>query len=175
LSPTRKFNLRLYLAAQSLAQVDSSRLVGALENCRLLISFGLGRDSAETQARHIGGVDPHLVKEAAFTETQHNTFMNVPEQFESWTSELQELKPRQAYVKVEGRPAIKMRTTRIRDPRVNAEILGEVLSNYRNRYQRSQDEAERAIATLSLPVVASHPSSPAYTRLYRPTTPQSKR
>ncbi len=35
LSQTRKFNLRLYLAAQSLAQMGSGRLTGALENCRL--------------------------------------------------------------------------------------------------------------------------------------------
>lgn len=169
LSQTRKFNLRLYLAAQSLAQVDSSRLVGALENCKLQIAFGLGRDSAETQARHIGDADPNLIKEAQFTETQHNTFMAVNEQFESWTSELQNLKPRSAYVKLEGRPAIKMRTSRISEPRVNQRELVRVLTAYRRRYQRTQEEAEQAISNLSLPLSATtNPSpAPAYTRLYK--------
>jgi hypothetical protein len=169
LSQTRKFNLRLYLAAQSLAQVDSSRLVGAMENCRLKVAFGVGRDSAETQARHIGDVDPMLVKESQMTETQHNTFMAVTEQFESWTSELQNLKARQAYVKLEGRPAIKMRTSRIGEPRVSQSELAQVLTTYRRRYQRTQEEAEQAIASLSLPLPSATNSSsaPAYTRVYQ--------
>jgi hypothetical protein len=134
----------------------------------LQIAFGLGRDSAETQARHIGDVDTGLIKEAQFTETQHNTFMAVNEQFEAWTGELQDLKPRQAYVKVEGRPAIKMRTTRIKEPRVSSDHLAEVLSTYRQRYQRTQEEAERAIATLTLPLPVSRSSAaPAYTQLYK--------
>jgi hypothetical protein len=54
LSQCRKFGLRLYLAAQSLSQVSSSRLSGALENCKLMIAFALGRQSAEIQAKQIG-------------------------------------------------------------------------------------------------------------------------
>jgi hypothetical protein len=149
LSQARKFNLRLYLSAQSLAQVDSSRLTGALENCKLLVAFGLGRDSAETQARHIGDVDPMLIKEEQFTDTQHNIFHNVSEQFESWTQELQHLKPRQAYVRTEGRPAVKMRTVKIRQSSVTSDELQDVLSNYRGRYQRTQEEAEAAARTLA--------------------------
>src|SRR5207248_2858671 len=64
LSQARKFNLRLYLAAQSLAQLSTRRLIGAAENCKLSITFGLGRDSAETQARSIGAADPLAIKEA---------------------------------------------------------------------------------------------------------------
>lgn len=167
LSQARKFQLRLYLSAQSLSQVDSTRLVGALENCKLQIAFGLGRDSAETQARHIGDIDPMQIKEAQFTETQHNQFMAVTEQFESWTNELQNLKPRQAYAKLEGRPAIKLRTTRIREPRISSSQLASVLATYRQRYQRTREGAERVIASLSLPQSGSSPTpAPAYTRLY---------
>lgn len=71
LSQTRKFNLRLYLAGQSLSQVSSNRLTGALENCRLTVVFGLGRDSAEIQAKHIGKADPFSIKEEALTLMQH--------------------------------------------------------------------------------------------------------
>jgi hypothetical protein len=167
LSQCRKFNLRLYLAAQSLSQVDSSRLVGALENCKLQIAFGLGRDSAETQARHIGDVDPFLIKEEQLTEHQHNAFMAVNEQFESWTSELQNLKPRQAYIKLEGRHAVKVRTQSIREPRLKSEELGEVLSTYKSLYQRTQEEAEKAAASFNVsPKVSNQTSAPAYTQVY---------
>jgi len=71
LSQTRKFNLRLYLAAQSTCQITSERLNGALENCRLNVVFGLGRDSAVHQSRHIGWVDPMVLKEAPLTSVQH--------------------------------------------------------------------------------------------------------
>jgi hypothetical protein len=86
--------LRLYLAAQSLSRVASDRLAGVMENCRLTMAFGLGRDSAEVQANHIGKADPFLIKEPAFTEIQHTQFMSVLEEFESWTSEIQNLPSR---------------------------------------------------------------------------------
>src|SRR5439155_6228667 len=108
LSQTRKFNLRLYLAAQSLAQVSSDRLTGALENCRLTIAFGLGRDSAETQAKHIGAADPFAIKEEAPTDSQHGQYLSIGEQFESWTQELQNLPPRVAFVKLHDRPATRI-------------------------------------------------------------------
>lgn len=148
LSQTRKFNLRLYLSAQSLAQVESSRLTGALENCRLQVAFGLGRDSAEMEARHIGDVDTNLIKEEQFTETQHNVFQSIPEQFEAWTQELQLLKPRQAYVRVEGRPSMKIRTTTLRDPRIRQTQLGEVFGCYKRLYQRSREEARLTISRI---------------------------
>src|SRR5258705_690139 len=96
-------------------------MTGDLKTCKLLISFGLGRASDEPQTRHIGDVDPMLIKEEQFTETQHNVFHNVSEQFESWTQELQHLKPRQAYVRTEGRPAIKY--AQPRSPRRRSNLI----------------------------------------------------
>lgn len=167
LSQTRKFNLRLYLAAQSLAQVESTRLTGALENCKLLIAFGLGRDSAETQARHIGNVDTMLIKEEQFTQTQHNTFSAVSEQFEAWTQELQTLKPRQAYVRVEGRPAMKIRTTKIPEARVSRRQLSEVLDTYKRLYQRTGEETEREIRTLTHPLPGGNRVAPRHELAFR--------
>jgi hypothetical protein len=110
LSQTRKFNLRLYLAAQSTSQITSERLNGALENCRLNIVFGLGRDSAVQQSRHSAAVDPMLLKEAPLTEIQHGQYMPVPEQFESWTQDLMTLPQQVAYVKLHTENAVKVRT-----------------------------------------------------------------
>lgn len=145
LSQTRKFNLRIWLAAQSLAQVSSARLSGALENCRLMIAFGLGRESAEIQAKHIGKADPFAVKEQALTMTQHAQYMPVLEQFEGWTQELQNLPTRVAYVRLQGKPAVKITTLNVGDPKVDPGELKEVLSEYKRRYQRTAEEAEAAL------------------------------
>ena len=146
LSQCRKFNLRLYLAAQSLAQVDSKRLSGALENCKLQIAFGLGRDSAEAQAKHIGIIEPHLVKEEAASHGQHTMYTALNEQWEIWTQELQQLKSRWAYVKLEGVHAMKIRTLSVPTPKVSSAQVSEVLATYRSRYQKSQQEAEALMA-----------------------------
>ena len=168
LSQTRKFKLRLYLAAQSVSQVGSERLAGALENCRLSVVFGLGRDSAAIQARHIGKADPFLLKEEAKTETQHAQYMPVLEQFESWTQEVQNLSPRLAYVKLHNHDAVKIKTLSVPDAQVDQQELEKVLGTYRERYQRTQEEAEEAIARLKQPVPAQeeNESTPLYSRVF---------
>lgn len=148
LSQSRKFGLRLWLAAQSLAQISSQRLSGALENCRLTVAFGLGRDSAAVQARHVGSVDPMTVKDAAHTDVQHPQFYPVAEQFETWTRELQNLPPQMAYVKLHDRAAARIKTLTVRPTTVDETVLSEVLATYRSRYQRSRVEAEAAMTRM---------------------------
>lgn len=178
LSQARKFGLRMYLAAQSLSQVSSDRLSGALENCRLNIAFGLGRDSAEITSRHIGKADPFLVKEEALTLTQHNQFMPVGEQFESWTQELQNLSPRLAYVKLHDQPAARIKTLTVPDAEVDPDELTQVLHTYKERYQRTKEEAEQAIERITAPVRAPETTTsapPAYTILFnRRPAPEDK-
>lgn len=151
LSQARKYNLRLWLAAQSLAQISSRRLAGALENCRLNIAFGLGRDSAEVQARHVGTTDPMAIKDEAKYQQQHPQFFSVPEQWESWTRDLQTLEPRMAYVKLHHKPAVRIRTLTVKQPKVAPEKIAGVLAEYRRRYQRTRQEAEAAIRQLAVP------------------------
>lgn len=165
LSQCRKYHLYLYLAAQSLAQVDSQRLIGAIENCKLQISFGLGRDSAETQAKHIGIIDPMLIKEEQFYDAQHNQFSPLQEQWETWTQELQNLKPREAYVKLEGKNAVKIRTINVPELKHEVSALEEVLARYKNKYQKTLAEAEAAIASVALPVGKG--TEPAFTKLFQ--------
>jgi hypothetical protein len=169
LSQTRKFNLRLWLAGQSLSQVSSERLTGAIENCRLSVVFGLGRDSAAMQARHIGRADPMAIREEALTATQHALYLSTVEQFEQWTQELQNLPPRTAYVKLHDQPATKITTLTVPEAHVNPRELDEVLTTYRRQYQRTQAEAEAAIAKLSTPpmVAEEQEATPAITTLFR--------
>ena len=169
LSQTRKFNLRLYLSSQSVSGISSERLAAALENCRLSIVFGLGRDSAELQARHIGKADPFILKEAALTETQHGQYLSILEQFESWTQEVQNLSPRYAYVKLHDSEAVKIKTLTVPEAKVDAGELAEVLAEYKHRYQRTKEEAEAEIAKLAAPDEGMEESdeAPAYTRVFR--------
>lgn len=171
LSQSRKFGLRLWLAAQSLSQVGSDRLTGALENCRLTIAFGLGRDSAEIQAKHIGKADPFAIKEEALTDTQHRQYLSILEQFEAWTQELQNLSPRMAYVKLHDEAAIKIKTLTVDGAKVDSRELERVLSQYQERYQKTKEETEEAIARLSVsiahaPVSDASEALPAYKTLF---------
>ncbi len=178
LSQTRKFGLTLWLAAQSLSQVSSERLAGALENCRLTIAFGLGRDSAEIQAKYIGNADPFAIKEEALTDTQHAQYLTVLEQFEAWTQELQNLSPRMAYVKLHDKPAAKIKTLTVPDAKVDSKEVERVLSQYRKLYQRTEAEAEEAVAKLSVAPIGTdntpsqstlnrQDSTPAYTKIFK--------
>jgi hypothetical protein len=142
LSQCRKFALRLYLAAQSLSQVSSNRLSGALENCRLMIAFALGRASAEIQAKQIGFADPFAIKEEPLAETQHSQYLSILDQFEVWNQELMNLPTRSCYVKVQGKEAVKITSLKVRQPKVDQKELAAVLGKYKNRYQRSCQEAE---------------------------------
>jgi hypothetical protein len=169
LSQTRKFNLRLWLAAQSLAQVGSARLSGALENARLSISFGLGHESASIEARHIGVADPFAIKEEPLTPTQHSQYLSVGEQYHQWTSELQNLSPRYAYVKLHDQPPVKIKTLTVPDAQPDRQELLRVLAEYRRRYQRTPADAAAAISGLQQPprgATSSGTTGAAYTRMF---------
>jgi hypothetical protein len=145
LSQCRKFGLRLYLAAQSLAQVSSTRLSGALENCKLNIAFALGRQSAEIQAKQIGLADPFAIKEEALTQTQHSQYQSITDQFERWNQELMNLPTRCCYVKVQEKEAVRITSLKIRQPTVDQQELAAVLTEYKCRYQRSEQQAKEAL------------------------------
>jgi hypothetical protein len=141
LSQCRKFKLHLYLAAQSLSQVSSNRLSGALENCKLMIAFALGRQSAEIQAKQIGFADPFVIKEEPQTETQHSQYLSILDQFERWNQELMNLPTRCCYVKVDKKEAVKITSLKMPKPTVTPAELAAVLSEYKHRYQRSEQQA----------------------------------
>lgn len=170
LSQTRKYGLRMYLAGQSMSQISSDRLAGALENCKLTVAFGLGRESALTQSRYIAPIDTRMVKEEAQTPIQHNQYVPIVEQFESWTQELQNLDTRLAYVKLHNKPPVKIKTLAMPAVSVNSDEFTEVLSTYQSMYQRTAPEAEKAISSIPVPgrSEAHTPTSERpYARMYR--------
>jgi hypothetical protein len=101
----------------------------------------LGRASAEIQAKQIGFADPFAIKEEPYVETQHSQYLSILDQFEGWNQELMNLPTRCAYVKVQGKEAVRITSLKVRQPKIDQTELVAVLGEYKNRYQRSQQEA----------------------------------
>ncbi len=143
LEQTRKFGLRLVLSAQSTQQVPSEVLTAALENCRLHIAFGLGRQSAKQQAEDLA--TPIVHQSAGFFES----FFSPPspptqrEQATNLFDDLQILDSQLAYVKKDIQPPVKVKTLTVDDAAPAAAELRQVLQTYRRRYHRSREEALR--------------------------------
>lgn len=146
----RKFELRIYLIGQTLAQVESDRLRAALGTCRTKICFNLDRDTAVAMARQIEPVDVYAVKETRsipyqFDNSQYwrdeNVYMDVAEQFEERSQLLQNLPDRWAYVKLPNQKPILFKTPNLPDPRPDPARLQQVLETFRARYQVSPAEA----------------------------------
>lgn len=155
LAQTRKFGLRLYLAAQSTGQVSSDRLHGALENCRLNVAFGLGRDSAVDQSRRIATLDPLAMTVDPITGRPHK--VSVSEQFETLAQDLQILSPQEAYIKLHMASPVKVRTLKVRDVPVCSPAVDAVLATYRRTYQRELLDAEAACRKVGLTFTPASP------------------
>ena len=110
LSECRKYRLHLGLAHQTIAQLPGGRIQGALENARLKVIFGTGRQTAETIARELFMPDTravkHEVRDDSAKERTHPVFDPLIEQFESFTQTLQRLRPRHAVVKLADRERV---------------------------------------------------------------------
>lgn len=129
LEQTRKYQLRLYLAAQSLAQVDSSRLAGAFENCRLSVTFRLGYDSARVQAKYLADASPRPMTPAGgqLSRSQH---------VEGWAETLATLPNRKAFVAIPPAQPVRITTLHVPDPQLPQGTLEGIIDEYRRRYQR---------------------------------------
>lgn len=150
LSLARKYGLFLTLAHQTWSQV-SGRLAGALQNT-LAIAFKLGRSDAEWAAPRFGRFDAHAIKhevaDPLATARTHPIFVSLAETFEHWTSALEDLRPREAFVKHAGE-AVKVRTIEVPRPRVSGEDLAMIVARHRDRLLRPAvevvDEVDRLL------------------------------
>jgi len=129
LTQARKYNLRLCLAGQSPAQVESGRLTGALEQCRMSVTFRLGAESAKRQAQEIALLDLNDPEQSAAAQMRElvQTIQNLPS--------------REAYFKIAGESPIRIRALEAIDPTIPQDALLKVLEAYRVRYQTPADDA----------------------------------
>jgi hypothetical protein len=131
LSLCRKYGLFLTLAHQTWSQV-SQRLQGALQNT-VSIAFKLGRSDAQWAAPRFGHFDPyvvkHIVEDPDQVERTHPVYFNLQETHEGWTKALEQLNPREAFVRV-GKRTAKIRTLTVRPPTHSREELKQLMEHY---------------------------------------------
>lgn len=143
LSLTRKFGLYCTLAHQSWTQL-SQRLQGALGNC-IDVAFRLGRGDAVWAAPRFGQFDPYLVKHEVLDPDQvdrtHPLYFNVQETHEGWARALEELRPREAYVKVANRTA-KIRTLKFPPRKASVSELRALTDQYAAQLMRPRSGGE---------------------------------
>ena len=128
LSECRKYRRHLGLAHQTIAQLPGGRIQGALENARLKVIFGTGRQTAETIVKELFMPNTRAVKhEVSDDEAKdrtHPVFDPLLEQFEVFTRTIQRLRQRRALVKLIDHEKVHQ----VRIPKVpSSEISGEQL------------------------------------------------
>ncbi len=104
LSECRKYRLHLGLAHQTITQLPGERIQGALENAKLKVIFGTGRQTAQAIVGDLFMPDPNQVKHEVTDEQaqdrSHPLFNPLSEQFEVFTQTIQRLGRRQVLVKL---------------------------------------------------------------------------
>lgn len=131
LSECRKFKLHLGLAHQTITQLPNERIQGALENAKLKIVFGTGRQTAESIVKDLFMPNlravKHEVRDAEAQERTHPVFDPMLEQFERFTQMIQRLRRRKALVKLPERERVyRLSVAKVPQVRLRAERLEEI-------------------------------------------------
>lgn len=104
LAECRKFRLHLGLAHQTLSQIDSGLLRGALENAQVKAVFGIGRATANALVEELFipqmAEIKHEVQDDLQKERSHPTFFSLGEQWEKYTQQAQRLPRRHAMIQL---------------------------------------------------------------------------
>ena len=132
------------VAHQDLSQL-TPRMLGAISNVQTKIIFGIGRHDAEYFAKHIGRVDTEAVKRDPKTETQHELFSSLPEQWEGWVDRLRFQSARQATVASQDGRVVCLRTVTIPTYTATDEQVEEIRSESAARYGIPYVEAQRNV------------------------------
>jgi hypothetical protein len=138
LSQTRKFGLFLKMAHQTWSQA-SARLRGALQNVGVELAFRLGREDAEYTAHMMAKVNAlsikHTVEDDTAEERTHPVFYSLPEQWEAFIQQLQELKPQRFYLKIPGKRALTGQSVYLNTrPQLDPQELAMTEREYLQRY-----------------------------------------
>ena len=143
-SEGRKFRMSMTVAHQDLSQL-TSRMLGALSNVQTKVIFGIGRHDAEYFAKLIGRVDAEAVKRDPKTETQHELFSPLSEQWGQWIDRLRFQPARQATVASQDGRVVSLRTMNIPAYTATAEQVEEIRRESLARYGIPYAEAERNV------------------------------
>ena len=150
LSECRKYALRLGLAHQTITQLPTERLQGALENAKLKIVFGTGRQTAEAIVKELFmpnmSAVKHQVKDEDAQERIHPLFDPMMEQFERFTQMIQRLKSRRVLVKFPEREQVyNLKTPSVPKPRVTRLQLEQIKDVLVKQIGLPRDQLEQHI------------------------------
>jgi hypothetical protein len=152
-SEGRKFKLGMTVAHQNLSQL-TPRMTDALGDVGTKVIFGVNRQAAEHLAKVIGQVDTEAIKRDPKTDTQHELFSSLGEQWEAWTQRLQSQGPRQMTVasqdQVVSLRSIPIPTYQASDVDVEA-VRQESLSQYGIPYHQAVHNIQAAEAEMTPP------------------------
>lgn len=131
LSECRKYRLHLGLAHQTITQLPNERIQGALENAKLKIVFGTGRQTAESIVKELFIPNlraiKHEVRDAEAQERTHPVFDPMLEQFERFTQMIQRLRRRKVLVKLPERERVyRLRVAKVPQARLSGGRLEEI-------------------------------------------------
>jgi hypothetical protein len=132
------------VAHQDLSQL-TPRMLGALSNVQTKVIFGIGRHDAEYFAKLVGRVDAEAIKRDPKTETQHELFSSLPEQWEQWVDRLRFQPARQATVASRDGRVVSLRTMTIPPYTATAQQVEEIRRESLARYGIPYAEAERNV------------------------------
>lgn len=117
LSESRKYRLHLGLAHQTISQLSSERMQGALENAKLKVIFGTGRQTAEALVADLYAPSAekvkHRVEDTKQQERSHPLYFSLMEQIEQFTQKIQNLAPQRAIIKLPDPPKKKKHLFRL--------------------------------------------------------------
>jgi hypothetical protein len=152
LAECRKFRLHLGLAHQTMSQIDSERLKGALENAQLRAVFGVGRETAQALVGELFRPDlqaiKHQVPDPISRERSHPAFYPLGEQWEQVTQMAQRLRRRQALIQLPERAPVRLiRTLTVPGRAIQDAALAALQAQLARQSGRPRAELERAIAS----------------------------
>lgn len=150
LSECRKYRLHLGLAHQTITQLPGERIQGALENAKLKVIFGTGRQTAQAIVGDLFMPDPskvkHEVTDEQAQERSHPLYNPLSEQFETFTQSIQRLGQRQVFVKLPGDDkATQVRIPEVPQCRVNPDYLEQLKSCLAQQAGRTRQQLEAEI------------------------------
>lgn len=151
LSECRKYRLHLGLAHQTITQLPGERIQGALENARLKIIFGTGRQTAQSIVADLFMPDPtaikHTVADSDAQERTHPLFNPLNDQFEIFTQAIQRLKRRRVLIKIPDRERVyKVRVPKVPASRITGEKLQQIKQALSKQIGKPSGEIEKEIA-----------------------------
>jgi hypothetical protein len=161
LSQARKFGLGLCISHQTLSQL-TPKMLGALGNTDTRVVFGVDRDDAEFFVRRIGRVNTEALKQTQLhttsqtlastreTESQHEAFASLSEQWETWCARLQFQPKRQAYVSTGDNVAVPIFTMPVPPYTATEDEIESIRRESAAAYGIAYSEAKRNIEIVGM-------------------------